>query len=98
MLSLLAGAVWQVLVASLLLGAALPAIFALGVRAMAYGAGGGAEVPPAPARPMGRVLGFLCFAAVLLAVAAGISVIAASAFGMTVSFEHIVPTFAPKVR
>ncbi len=97
MLSLLAGAVWKVLVASLLLGAGLPALFALGVRAMAYGAGG-AEVTPASKRLLGRVLGILCFATVLLTVAVGISVIVASGFGMTVSFDHVIPTFAPKVR
>ncbi len=98
MLSLLAGAVWNVLVASLLLGAGLPAIFALGVRAMAYGASDGAEATPASKRLIGRVLGILCFATVLLTVAAGISVIVASGFGMTVNFDHVVPTFAPKVR
>jgi hypothetical protein len=35
---------WRVLAASLILGAGLPALFALGVRALAYGAGGEAEL------------------------------------------------------
>ncbi len=98
MLTLFAGGVAKVFAASLLLGAGLPAIFALGVRAMAYGSGATADGTPVPRRPIGHVLGILCFATVLLAIVAGISVILASGLGMTVSFEHVIPTFAPKVK
>ncbi len=40
----------QVLFAALLLGAGLPAIFALGMKGLAYGQGGTAEVEVGPAR------------------------------------------------
>jgi hypothetical protein len=92
---------WQVLVASLVLGAGLPALFALGVRSLAYGAGGDAEVHetgvtgPSPHR-IGTVAGWLLFAVVLLAVALGITFIVASGLGKELSFEHVVPTLVDK--
>ena len=42
-LGLLFDAAWKVLAVGLLLGAGLPALFALGIRSMAYGVGGAAE-------------------------------------------------------
>jgi hypothetical protein len=91
---------WKVLVAGLLLGAGLPAIFAVGIRSMAYGQGGEAEthaagVNPAP-HPVGRAIGVLCFAVVLAAIALGITFIVATGFGKTLSFEHVYPTLVPK--
>ena len=88
---------WRVLLAGLLLGAGLPAVFALGVRAMAYGQGGAAETDPAARpHPAGRALGTLCFALVLIAVALGITFIVATGFGKQLSFEHIYPTLTDK--
>lgn len=98
MLTLFAGGLAKVFAASIILGAGLPAIFALGVRAMAYGSGATADGSAAPRRPIGHVLGILCFATVVLAIVAGISVILASGLGMTVSFDHVIPTFAPKTK
>ena len=92
---------WKVLAASLLLGAGLPTLFALGIKATAYGAGGDAEVHasgvagPAP-HPVGRLLGYLCFAIVLAGVALGITFIVASGFGKALSFENIYPTLVSK--
>jgi hypothetical protein len=91
---------WRVLVAGLLFGAGLPMLFALGVRAMAFGAGGDAETheggtAPAP-HVLGRVLGVLCFAIVVAAVALGITYIVAAGLGKTISFEHIYPTIVDK--
>jgi hypothetical protein len=92
---------WQVLAAGLILGAGLPALFGLGIRALAYGAGGEAEVHesgvtgPAP-HPAGTVLGWALFAIVLLVVALGITFIVASGFGKALSFEHIYPTIVNK--
>ena len=88
---------WKVLVASLILGTGLPTLFALGIRALAYGAGGDAEVHEAgtkgpAAHPLGTVLGWACFAVVLLAVLLGIAHIVAYGFGKTLSFVHIYPT------
>jgi hypothetical protein len=92
---------WKVLAASLILGAGLPVLFALGVRSLAWGTGGEAEVldsgvtAPTP-RPVGTVLGWVLFAVVLFAVFCGIFFIVATGFGKGVSFEHVFPTIVDK--
>lgn len=96
-----AAAAWKVLLAGLVLGAGLPMVFALGIRAMAFGAGGDAEAHASgsaggAAHPIGRVLGYLCFAVVLAGVALGITFIVATGFGKALSFEHIYPTLVAK--
>lgn len=87
---------WKVLAAGLLFGAGLPLIFALGIRAMAYGTGGAAEVDNARPHPIGRVLAGICFAVVLIAVALGVTIIIASGFGKEVVFDGIIPTLQDK--
>lgn len=87
---------WKVLVMGLVLGAGLPMIFGLGVRALAMGAGGDAEVDHAPPKPIGKVLATVCFLVVFVAVALGIAVVVASGFGKAVSFEHIYPVLVKK--
>lgn len=89
-------AIWQVLLVGLVIGAGLPAIFALGVKSMAYGVGGDAEDDHAAGHPAGKVVGVLLFAVVIAAIALGIAIIVSSGFGYQVSFEHIFPTFVPK--
>ncbi len=87
----------KVLLAGIILGAGLPALFAVGIKSMAYGLGGAAEVDTtAKPHPIGRVIGILCFAIVLAVIATGIAVIVAAGFGKAVSFEHIYPTFVNK--
>ena len=92
---------WQVLAASLVLGAGLPVLFALGVRSLAHGAGGDAEAHaggtpgPAPHRA-GTVVGWALFAIVLLAVVLAITFIVVSGLGKALSFEHVVPTIVDK--
>jgi hypothetical protein len=92
---------WRVLLASLILGAGLPALFALGVRSLAYGSGGEAEVhesgvtAPTP-RPVGTVVAWILFAVVLLGVILGITFIVASGFGKALSFEHVFPVIVDK--
>ena len=98
--SLWLDAAWRVLLAGLVLGAGLPAIFAVGIRSMAFGTGGDAEVhaagtSPAP-HPVGRAVAVLCFAIVLAVVALGITFIVASGFGKQLSFEHVYPTVVNK--
>lgn len=92
---------WKVLAAGLILGAGLPALFGLGIRALAYGAGGDAEAHAAgvrgpAARPAGTVVGWVLFAIVLLGVALGITFIVAGGFGKALSFEHVFPTLIDK--
>ncbi|WP_034251975.1 hypothetical protein [Arsenicicoccus bolidensis] len=96
-LGLLFDAAWKVLAVGLLLGAGLPALFALGIRSMAYGVGGAAEIDTtASPHPVGRALGILCFALVAAAVLLGITIIVTSGFGKSVSFEHIFPVLVDK--
>jgi hypothetical protein len=100
-LSLEAQAIWKILVIGLILGAGLPALFAAGIRAMAFGQGGEAEVhaagtAAAAPHPVGRAIAFLCFAIVILAVVLGIVFIVASGFGKALSFDNIYPTIVDK--
>jgi hypothetical protein len=92
---------WKVLLASLVLGAGLPLLFALGIRSLAYGAGGEAEVHEsgvtAPqAHPIGTVLGYVLFLIVILGVVLGITFIVATGFGKALSFQHVYPTIVNK--
>lgn len=87
---------WRVLLISLLLGAGLPVVFAAGVRSMAFGAGGDAELDHARPHPIGRALAALCFLVVLAGVALGITIVVASGFGRAVSFAHVYPTIVSK--
>jgi hypothetical protein len=91
------GGAWKVLLAGLVLGAGLPVLFALGIRSLAYGAGGEAEVhesgvtAPTP-RPIGTVVGWLCFTIVLLGAVLGIVYVVATGSGYALSFAHVYPT------
>lgn len=96
MFHLFAKAIGEILLIGLLLGAGLPAIFAAGVRAWAWGAGGDAEVSHAKPQPWGKVLAGLCFAVVLLTIVTGIVMIVASGFGYRLDFGHVVPVLVRK--
>lgn len=97
MLELFFEAAWKVLVAGLVLGAGIPALFALGVRFTATGEGGEAMlVTGSRGRRGATALGAACFLVAGLAVVLGITVIVASGFGKMVSFEHVVPTLVDK--
>ena len=91
---------WKVLLASVVLGAGLPVIFALGVRARAFaaraGVGVGANGEHSERHPIGNVLAGLCLLVVLAGVALGITIVVASGFGKAVSFQHIYPTIVSK--
>jgi hypothetical protein len=98
-LTLAVESLWKVLALGLVLGAGIPVLFSAGIRAMAHGAGGTAETAAggtsAP-HPVGRVVGVVCFAVVLLAVALGLTFIVATGFGKALSFEHVYPTLVDK--
>jgi len=75
-------ALWKIVVFGVLLGAGLPALFAIGLRAMSPSTpatvpvetgsttGGGAQ--PQPGDVVGRAIAVLCFAIVLAAIGWGI--------------------------
>lgn len=95
LLALQAGA--QVLVAAVLLGAGLPVIFSLGMRSLAFGTGGAAEVDTTmKPHPVGRVLAGVCFGVVVLAILLGIAWIVGAGMGYALSFDHIFPVFRKK--
>lgn len=93
-------ATWRILLVGLLLGAGLPALFALGVRSLAWGSGIDAEDQSnvATLRPhlIGRIIAYLLFAIVILAVLAGVGYIVAHGLGYSVSFNGLMPTFTHK--
>ena len=87
---------WKVLLVGLILGAGLPAIFATGVRSLAWGVGGDAEVSHARPNPAGRVVAALLFAVVAYAVISGILFVIASGQGKALDFSAVIPTFVDK--
>ena len=96
MLQLFGNEIGQVVAISILGGAGLPALFAFGVRALAVGAGGSAEVTGEAGKPAMKMVAWLCFALVLAVIAVGLAIIISSGFGYKVSFEHVFPTFIKK--
>lgn len=92
-------AAWKVLVVGVILGAGLPALFAVGVRSMAYGQGGDAEAVAGTApHPAGRLVAGLCFLIVALAVVLGITYIVATGFGKVITFDHVLPMITSKKK
>jgi hypothetical protein len=105
MLSLFLQDIWKVLIYSLILGAGLPVIYALGVRAStlgtagADGAEGSAGTVTASMRRrhlLGKTAAGVCFAIVLAGIGLGLAYIWASGHGDQLSFEHVFPTIVPK--
>lgn len=98
MLSLFLQDAWKVLLYSLLLGAGLPVLYAVGVRAAALGTPGpeGTGATDQRLHHLGRVLAGICFAVVIAGVAVGLLYIVASGQGKVLSFDHVYPTFVPK--
>ncbi|MBB1510137.1 hypothetical protein [Tessaracoccus sp. MC1756] len=84
----------QVLLAGLLLGAGLPAIFSLGIRALSYGAH--QNVDDHTPHPLAKVVAGFAFGIVIVAVVLGISVIVSHGMGYRLSFDNIYPMFVPK--
>src|SRR5690242_11262498 len=87
---------WKVLLTGLALGAGLPLIFALGIRSLAWGACGTAEVSGAKADPSGTMPGWCCFLLVLAGVALGIPYIVPTGCCKQLSFERIYPPIIDK--
>ena len=98
MLSMFLQDAWKVLLYSLVLGAGLPVVYAVGVRALAIGGGRSVGDGPGVARanPVGTVLATVCFLVVLAGVAVGLTYVVASGQGKMLSFDHVYPTLVPK--
>lgn len=99
MLSLFLHDAWKILLYSLVLGAGLPILYAVGVRSLALVPSGSSS--PDDAREssrstLGRVVATVCFAIVLAGVALGLLYVVAAGQGKELSFEHVYPTFVPK--
>jgi hypothetical protein len=100
--------IWKVALASLILGAGLPIIFAMGIRSLAWGtagavtAGGGtAGGGPAPAakpNPLGKVVAGVLFLIVAYAIVAGLVYIVATGKGSSydITFRHVIPEIYKK--
>ncbi|HVK45148.1 MAG TPA: hypothetical protein VM429_09630 [Micropruina sp.] len=88
MMQLFGGALGQVLLVSILVGAGLPALVGLGIRALAVSDGGSAMVDDAAPRPALKVIGYLCFAVAVSVVVLGLIIIISSGFGYHVSFAN----------
>lgn len=108
MFSLFLHDTWKVLIYSLILGAGLPVIYALGVRASALGTvqAGGADGAEGSAgtvtasmrrrQLLGKTAAGVCFAIVLAGIGLGLAYIWASGHGDQLSFEHTYPTIVAK--
>lgn len=91
-------AIWQVLIASVVLGAGLPVIFALGVRSLAWGttSEGGDATPARAGNPMGKILAVVLFAVVLYVLALGIYYVIVAGHGKELAFNGIWPSQVAK--
>jgi hypothetical protein len=91
---------WRVLLVGMLLGAGLPTMFAFGIRALAWGAGGEAGVHAEgivlKPHPVGRVVAYTMFALVVIFVLMGIAYIVIQGSGMSIKFSGIWPIVTPK--
>jgi hypothetical protein len=101
MFSLFLQDAWKVLLYSLLLGAGLPIVYAVGVRSLGLAFGGrtvedGAGEGAGERHPLGVALATICFAVVLAGVALGLLYIVAAGQGKMLSFGHVYPTMVPK--
>jgi uncharacterized membrane protein (DUF373 family) len=78
-------AIWKVLLVSIILGAGLPAVFALAIRSLA----GGRLI-------LGRVVAGVLLLLVAYGVVCGLLFIVASGQGKDISFAHVIPTISAK--
>lgn len=77
---------WQVLLLGVVLGVGLPALFAFGLRS--YAAGGGNLDGGAAPNQAAKVLAYVCWAIVVIAVVVGLVALVADGFGQELTFFH----------
>lgn len=102
-LKLAGEALWKVLVAGVVLGAGLPALFAVGIRGLAMGghapSGGDAAADDeggSGSNALGNVLAAAMFVIVGYGVVAALLLVIASGQGKELTFDHVVPWIVPK--
>jgi hypothetical protein len=85
--------IWKVALASLILGAGLPVLYASGIRSLAWGSGGDAETTHARPNPIGKVLAGVIFLIVAYAIVSGIVYIIATGKGSNydITFQNFIP-------
>ena len=85
--------IWKVALASLILGAGLPVLYASGIRSLAWGSGGDAEASQARPNPLGKVLAAVIFLVVAYAIVSGIVYIIATGKGSNydITFQNFIP-------
>ncbi len=90
--------IWKVALASLILGAGLPVLYASGIRSLAWGAGGDDEVGHAKPNPLGQVLAGVIFLIVPYAIISGIIYIIAAGKGSNydITFKNLIPEIQKK--
>jgi hypothetical protein len=97
MFSLFLQDAWKVLLYSVVLGAGLPVLYALGIRSLAIGSNGSdTSSAPSGRNPAGTVLAAILFLVVIAGVAVGLTYIVAAGKGEQLSFSHVYPTIVPK--
>ncbi len=91
-------AIWKVLLVSVLLGAGLPMLFAVGIRALAAGEGGTSEVSQARPKPLGKLAAGVIFLVVAYVIACGLVYIIATGKGANydIGFKYLLPEITKK--
>jgi hypothetical protein len=88
-------AIWKVLIAAVILGAGLPALFAGGIRSLAWAEGGSTETSadgtPAKGNPIGWVIAAVLFLIVAYGLVIGIYYVIATGHGKELQFNSIWP-------
>ena len=84
----------QVLLIGLIFGAGAPALFAMGIRALSFGAPDGLASADYRAHPLAKLVAVICFILVALAVVLGILIIVSDGLGLRVVFDW--PLLQPK--
>ncbi|MFT4080948.1 MAG: hypothetical protein QM638_00030 [Nocardioides sp.] len=92
---------WKVLLAGLILGAGLCAVYAVGIRGMALSAAGSGEAGQGgqggrQGNAIGYVIAGVCLLIVLYGIVSGIMIVLGSGLGKDVTFDHVIPMFTEK--
>lgn len=82
----------SVLIVALLLGGGLPALFALGIKALAWSNGLSTKPGLSVTHPVGKLYAALLFSVIGLAIAFGLTYLIVHGLGYSVVFNGLIPT------